>query len=213
MRVRFGSVVLLILGLIVIVTSVAYVPGPAPVLPLLMFGTGLIFVLIGLLTLQIKNQDSVNKAFWSHTRIGLFLVTWNIMTPFYVVIPLNRISSSLFYAALWAYIPPSNPLSPTPLVLNILYTLSFLPFYATGFVIAWLAWKGAVQRNIEKGRFVQEVLILQWIHILIIWLIIPCPISSHPFLCLPTPTTGLMALMFRSKVVEEITTPWIEQDG
>lgn len=54
-RVRLGSVVLLILGLVEIIASITYVPGPAPALPLLMFGTGVIFVVLAILTIQIKN--------------------------------------------------------------------------------------------------------------------------------------------------------------
>jgi hypothetical protein len=151
--------------------------------------------------------------FWSHRRIGLFLMVWSVITPFYAVIPLEQISSSLFYAALWAYIPIGNPFSLTPFVLDISIPIFFLPLYAPGLVVAWLAWKGAVERNLERGRFVEEVLLLQVIQVLAIWLILPCPISNHPFLCLPVPTTGLVALLFRSKVVEEITVPWIEQDN
>ncbi len=151
-------------------------------------------------------------AIWSHGRIGLFLTIWNLLSPFYIVIPLDRLERSILYAPLWAYMPPSNPFSPTPFVFDIRIPLSFLPLYAPGLVIAWLAWIGAVKRNIDRGRFVQEVLLLQVIYVLIVWLIIPCPISTHSNLCLPIPTTGLVALLFKSKVVEDITTPWIEQD-
>lgn len=146
---------------------------------------------------------------WSNRRIGLFLTIWNLVSPFYIVISLEHLNFSLFYAALWGYLP-NNPLFPTPFAFGAYYTAFLLPFYATGFVIAWLAWKGAIERDLTRGRYVELVLLLQVIHILIVWLILPCPISSSPYLCLSIPTTGLVALLFRSKVVEEIITPWTE---
>lgn len=54
-RVRLGSVILLVLGLVEIIASVTYVPGPTPELPLLMLGTGVVFVVVAILTIQIKN--------------------------------------------------------------------------------------------------------------------------------------------------------------
>ena len=162
--------------------------------------------------LESKIKGVNNVSVWSHRRIGIFLTTWNLASPFYTVIPIDHLNHTLFYAALWAYLPGGNPISPTPLVFDITIPLFFLPFYATGLVIAWLAWKGAIERDLTRGRYVEIVILLQVIHVLIVWLILPCPISSSPHLCLAIPTTGLVALLFRSKVVEEITTPWIEQD-
>jgi hypothetical protein len=144
--------------------------------------------------------------------MGLFLTTWNLASPFYTVIPFEHLNLSLFYAALWAYLPGGNPFSPSPFIFGVLYTVLNLPFYTPGFVVAWLAWKGAIERNLTRGRYVEVVILLQVIHVLIVWFILPCPISSSPHLCLPIPTTGLVALLFRSKVAEEITTPWTEQD-
>ena len=148
---------------------------------------------------------------WSHRRIGLFLTIWNLVSPFYIIISIEHLNFSFFYAALWGYLP-SNPFSPTPLVFGAFYTLFTLPFSVPGLVVAWLAWKGAIELNMTRGRYVEAVIVLQVIHFLIVWLILPCPISGSPHLCLAIPTTGLLALLFRSKVVEEITTPWTEQD-
>ncbi|NHI89696.1 MAG: hypothetical protein EAX87_09240 [Candidatus Thorarchaeota archaeon] len=58
-QVRLGSVVLLILGLMVIVASVTYIPGPAPALPLGMFGTGVILIVIALSTIRFRDQNGV----------------------------------------------------------------------------------------------------------------------------------------------------------
>ena len=53
--VRLGSVILLILGLLVIVVPVIYVPSPPLTNQLVMFGTGLTMVAFALLTIRIRD--------------------------------------------------------------------------------------------------------------------------------------------------------------
>ena len=56
-RVRVGSVVLLILGLMVIIAPATYTTSPPLVYQLGMLGTGIVMVFIALATIRIRIQE------------------------------------------------------------------------------------------------------------------------------------------------------------
>ena len=56
-RIRLGSVVLLILGLIIIVAPVTYTTSPPLAIQLGMLGTGIVMVVIALATIRVRIQE------------------------------------------------------------------------------------------------------------------------------------------------------------
>ncbi len=146
---------------------------------------------------------------WSPRRVAGFLTTWTLATPFKVIIVTRFTPMHVtgIYAALWTY-APGNPIYPSPVVVDILYTLLMIPFYAPGLAIAWFAWHSTTDQNMTRMRYVEIVLALQMVHLLVVWLGFPCPISETPHLCSPTTVTGILALFFAPKRVEETASPW-----
>lgn len=75
--------------------------------------------------------------------------------------------------------------------------------------MSWYAWRSAKDENLTRGGYFQVNLLLVIIQTLLA-LIIPCPIEFY--LCVPTPTTGIVALFFVSRIVKEIKAPWQEEN-
>ncbi|MFQ5884201.1 MAG: hypothetical protein ACE5IO_03780 [Thermoplasmata archaeon] len=152
---------------------------------------------------------------WSPRRIGAFLVAWSVILPLQTQVAFpGRSLSFVVYAALWGYFPGGTPpYIEGPLVIGVFYTAFMIPYYAPGLAVAWFAWRGAMDSSLTRGRFIQTVIAIQLVHILVVWFLLPCPISLTPHLCIPSPTTGIVALAFTSKVVKEIDEPWAEHGG
>jgi hypothetical protein len=121
-----------------------------------------------------------------------------------------RLEFSLIYAGLWLYLPNGNPLSDSPFVLSPLTTAIMLPFYAPGLAVSWFAWRSAKNENLTRGGYFQVNLLLVIIQTFLS-LIILCP--TEFYLCVPTPTTGIVALFFASRIVKEIKVPWSDDDN
>ncbi len=158
----------------------------------------------------IKSESGIsNKSFWSTGRITVFLTVWALVIPFKIMINLSRLSSSIIYAGLWSYLGGANPFSESPLIVSFLNTAFQLPFYAPGLASAWLVWHGSKDENLTRMRYIEITVMLILIQV-ILSMIIPCVMADT--LCIPTPTTGLVALLFGSKVVKDIEGPWSEND-
>ncbi|MFQ5834267.1 MAG: hypothetical protein ACE5H4_16305 [Candidatus Thorarchaeota archaeon] len=149
--------------------------------------------------------------YWTPRRMTAFLTIWTLVVPLKVIIDFTHTSVRVLgiYAAFWAY-APGNPIYSSPLVLDVLYTLFMIPFYFPGIVVAWFVWHGSSDRNMTRRRYVEIVVTMQVIHLLIVWILFPCPISYSPLLCAPTSITGLLALPFVSRIVKDIDSPWAE---
>ena len=146
---------------------------------------------------------------WSPNRIIAFLTIWALVIPFKLMLRLNQLRLSIIYAGLWSYLGGANPYSDSPLIVSGLYTVFMLPFYTPGLASAWLVWYGSKNENLTKQRFIETNVMLILIQALLA-MIIPCVLADT--LCIPTPTTGIVALFFVSKVVKEIKVPWSEND-
>lgn len=145
---------------------------------------------------------------WSPLRITAFLTIWALTTPFKVVLFRPRLDYSLIYAGLWSYMPGGNPFSDSPLILSGFVTASLLPFYAPALAVSWFVWQGSKNENLTRMRYFEINLMLVLIQTLLA-LIIPCMGDT---LCIPTPTTGIVALLFVSRIVKEIKVPWSEDN-
>jgi hypothetical protein len=146
---------------------------------------------------------------WSTNRIIAFLAIWALVIPFKLMLRLNQLRLSIIYAGLWSYLGGANPYSDSPLIVSGLFTVFMLPFYAPGLASAWLVWYGSKNENLTRQRFIETNVMLILIQALLA-MIIPCVMADT--LCIPTPTTGIVALFFVSKVVKEIEVPWSEND-
>jgi len=154
----------------------------------------------------IGGREIVVKTIWSPKRITVFLHIWNLLAPLKIIIT----SSPIFiYAGVWGYLP-SNQFTDSPLVLSLFYAAFMFPFYAPGIIIASYVWGCFKNPNLTRYRYSNNVLMLQVVYILLIWVLIPCPFSTTAPLCLPVPSTGFVALLFTSKVVKKIDSPWTE---
>ena len=85
-----------------------------------------------------------------------------------------------------------------------------LPFCVPGLAVSWCAWRSAKNENLIRGGYFQVNLLLVVIQALLA-LVIPCP--TEFYLCVPTPTTGIVALLFVSRIVKEIKVPWSDDDS
>ncbi len=146
---------------------------------------------------------------WSSNRIVAFLTIWALVIPFKLMLRLNLLNFSIVYAGLWSYLGGANPFSDSPLIVSIYHTVFQLPFYAPGLASAWLVWYGSKDENLTRQRFIEINVMLILIQALLA-MIIPC--VGPDYLCIPTPTTGIVALFFVSKVIKEIKSPWSEND-
>ena len=147
---------------------------------------------------------------WSPLRVTAFLAIWALVTPVKVMLYLPRLELSLIYAGLWLYLPAGNPLSDSPFVLSPIVIMSMLPFCVPGLAVSWYAWRSAKNENLTRGGYFQVNVLLVVIQTLLA-LIIPCP--TEFYLCVPTPTTGIVALLFVSRIVKEIKVPWSDDDS
>jgi hypothetical protein len=109
------------------------------------------------------------------------------------------------YAGLWSYLPGGNPFSESALIISPYFTLSLLPFYAPGLALAWFVWKWSKDDNMTRSRYFERVMMIVLIQA-VLALILLLVVQAR--LCIPTPTTGLVALLFVSKIVKDIDTPW-----
>lgn len=152
--------------------------------------------------------------FWTPRRMTAFLTIWTLVIPLKVIIafPSRLVHVSAIYASLWAYIP-GNPFYSSALVFDVLYTTFMIPFWFPGIAVAWFVWHASKDGNMTRRRYVEIVVALQLIHLLIVWILFPCPISFTPHLCAPTSITGLLALPFVSRIVKDIDSPWTDNDN
>jgi hypothetical protein len=146
---------------------------------------------------------------WSPLRVTAFLAIWALVTPVKVMLYPPRLDLSVIYAGLWLYLPGGNPFSESPFVLSPIVIVSMLPFCVPGFAVSWYAWRSAKDENLTRGGYFQVNLLLVVIQALLA-LAIPCP--TEFYLCVPTPTTGIVALLFVSRIVKEIEGPWSESE-
>jgi hypothetical protein len=146
---------------------------------------------------------------WTSRRIAAFLSIWALATPFKVILYLSGLEYSLIYAGLWLYLPGGNPFSDSSLIFSGFISATMLPFYAPGLVVSYFAWRSSKDENLTRTRYFEINLMLVLIQTLLT-LVIPCPMGN--FLCIPTPTTGIIALFFVSRIVKEIEMPWKEDD-
>ena len=127
--------------------------------------------------------------------------------PVYIIIIFHTsLLSIVIYAALWGYLP-GYPLWNSSFGVDVLLTMTMLPFCIPGFIIAYYAYRTIMNDDVSKGQYLLAMIVVQVIQIAAIWLIMPCPISSDPVLCLPVPITGFVAMPFASKL-ERLTKPW-----
>jgi len=154
-------------------------------------------------------QGNNDIVLWSPTRTTVFLHIWNLLTPLKIILSTSGNLNIIIYAGLWSYLP-GNPYSTSPIVVSILLTLFMFPFYSPGIIVATYVWRGFKNPNLSRYTYLEQVLLLQVVYILIIWIFIPCPISANPLLCIPVPSTGIMALLLASKVVRKLDSPWDE---
>jgi len=146
---------------------------------------------------------------WFPKSVVAFLHIWNLLAPLKITIT----SSAIFiYAGVWGY-THTNPFTHSPLLISVVYAAFMLPFYASGIVIASYVWRGFKDPNLTRYRYIEVILILQTIYIAIIWILLPCPFSADTILCIPIPSTGIIALLFASKVIEKLDSPWTEPDS
>ena len=149
---------------------------------------------------------------WSQKRVTAFLHIWNLLMPLKIILSTSSLNLSfIIYAGVWGYLP-NNPFTDSPLIISVFYALFMFPFYIPGIIIASFVWNSFKNPNLTRYRYIETILVLQIVYILVIWILIPCPISTHPPLCIPVPSSGLVALLFVSKVVKDIKVPWPEND-
>ena len=149
---------------------------------------------------------------WSPRRITAFLVSWALVMPFKIMLRLSRLDHSIIYAGLWSYLGGSNPFSSYPLIVSVLYTAFNFPFYLPGLLVASFVWQSSTNENITRPRYFNIIMILIFAQGLLA-MVIPCVGGGVETLCIPTPTTGLIALPFVSKVVKDIEKPWSEDES
>jgi hypothetical protein len=102
-----------------------------------------------------------------------------------------------------------SPFTDSPLVFDLFYTYAMFPYYSLGLAIAWLVWRWARDGNLTKSQYIERILLLQVVYMIFVWLLFPCPYSSGSIItCIPTPTSGIVALPFVTKVAKEISSPW-----
>lgn len=116
---------------------------------------------------------------------------------------------SVIYAGLWGYLP-GNPYTNSPIVVLPVYALFFLPFYAPGLAMVGLLWNGSRNPRFTRLQYYGLVVTLLVLQMLLTF-IIPCPNVND--LCIPTPTTGVVALFLISRVVKEPVVAWSELEG
>lgn len=148
---------------------------------------------------------------WSQNRVTVFLHIWNLLMPLKIILASSG-SLSFIYAGLWMYSRGGNPFSEAPFLLSIFYAGFMFPFYIPGIIIASYVWNGFKNPNLTRQRYLQVITLLQIVYLLLLWVVPPCPFSTTPLLCIPVPSTGFVALVFVSKVVKKLDSPWTEID-
>jgi len=146
---------------------------------------------------------------WSQKQVTALIHIWNILSPLKLIF---TASSFYFYAGAWVYISP-NPFHADPFGISPFVILFMFPFYVPGIIIGSYVWRCFKNPNLTRYKYIETIIVLQIIYILVIWILIPCPISTDPPLCIPVPSTGLVALLFVSKVVKKLDSPWTEPDS
>lgn len=151
----------------------------------------------------------MKNTIWSPIRIAIFLATWSLVTP--IRIQISQTSHSLnvlVWAGAWG-LGRVSPFTDSPLVIDPAYTLFMFPYCVPGLAIAWLVWRGARDGNLTKSQYIERTLLLQVVHMVLVWLFFPCPYSSGTAItCIPVPTTGIVAMPFVTRVVKELLSPW-----
>ena len=142
---------------------------------------------------------------WSPRKITVFLSIWALVVPFKLMLYLPRLDHSIEYTGLWSYLGGSNPFSSSPLIVSVLNTAFNFPFYLPGLLVALFVWQSSLNENTTRPRYFNIIMILIFAQGLLA-MVIPC--VGEGMLCIPTPTTGLLALPFVSKVVKDIERPW-----
>jgi hypothetical protein len=149
--------------------------------------------------------------FWIPRRSIVFLTVWALVTPFKVIYMSARIGFSLFiYAGLWFYQQPGGARYLSAPILLVMYAVLMFPFYAPGLAMAGLVWHGSRDGHFTRVQYYGLVVMLYVIQILLTF-IIPCPNINA--LCIPAPTTGIVALFLISRVVKEPAVAWSELGG
>ena len=155
---------------------------------------------------QRSNRGEIRMSTWSPLRVTVFLQLWNLLMPLKFVF---TSSSFVIYAGLWTYLP-NNPFSISPFIVSLSYAGFMFPFYLPGIVIASYVWHCFKNTELTRYDYISRIMIMQVIYVLLIWILIPCPISTHALLCIPVPSTGIVALLFTSRVIRTLDTPWID---
>ena len=149
--------------------------------------------------------------FWSPRRIGVFLVIWTFLWPLYIVIIFQTSSTSLYSTAvLWGYLP-GNPFSNSPLVIDILWTFTMVPFSIPALLVAYFSYRSIKYQTIDRVVYGLILVMIQILHMALILVVMPCIISTSPTLCLPVPMTGFVALPFAIKL-KRLGAPWKDKD-
>lgn len=168
--------------------------------------------------LKRESADELSTTIWTPIRMAAFIGIWSLLTPFriqivYTYVEELHLNSSRMY--IWAGAWGSGSVTPwnqSPLVLDLFYTFAMLPYYSLGLAIAWLVWRWARDGNLTKSQYIERILLLQVAYVIFVWLLFPCPysspLSSSWSTCIPTPTSGIVALPFVTKVVKEVSSPW-----
>ncbi len=147
---------------------------------------------------------------WSPLRITAFLASWALVVPFKIMLRLSRLDHSILYAGLWSYIGGSNPFSSSPLIVSALNTAFNFPFYLPGLLVASFVWRSSMNENLTRSRYFEVIGMLILVQGLLA-MVIPCVMEDT--LCIPTPTTGLLALPFVSRIVKDVKKPWSEDES
>lgn len=144
---------------------------------------------------------------WTPQRIGVFLIIWTLLWPVYIIMIFHTNSPSIYiYAALWGYLP-DYPLWNSPFGADVLLTLMMLPFSSPGFLIAYFAYRTSRKDDLSRSQYLLAMVVLQIIHMTVIWWVMPCTISSSPVLCLPASITGFVAMPFANRL-DRLAEPW-----
>ncbi|MHA2081617.1 MAG: hypothetical protein ACW99H_10785 [Candidatus Thorarchaeota archaeon] len=156
-----------------------------------------------------EKVDEKVKTIWSPLRMAVLVAIWSLVTPFRIQITHTSRSSILhIWAGAWGY-GRVVPWTDSSLVFDLLYTWFMFPYYSIGLVIGYLVWRWAQEGNLTKMQYIERVLLLQLAHVIFVLLLFPCPYSfGSVIICVPTPTTGIFALPFVTRVVKEISSPW-----
>jgi hypothetical protein len=135
----------------------------------------------------------------------VFLTIWALVTPFKVIYLSGRIGFAItIYAGLW-YLHYPGMLLLLSETYSTLYAILMLPFCAPGLAMAGLVWHESRDEHFTRLQYYGLIVILYVLQILLTF-VLPCMNSRA--LCVPTPTTGIVALFFISRVVKEPTVPW-----